>query len=126
MVLAVDFDGTIVKDEFPAIGEADEHMLSLLKVLKQQGHQLILWTCRRDDRLAEAVTWCSERGLHFDAVNANLPDNIIKYGGDTRKVSADIYIDDKNGFLSEVIKIVQEGVVKCGTWVENPDNPSRL
>jgi len=44
--------------------------------------------------LEEAVAWCERHGLMFDAVNDNLPERVAKYGGDTRKVSADEYWDD--------------------------------
>ncbi len=45
--------------------------------------------------LREAVAWCRERGLEFDAVNENLADRAALYGGDPRKISADLYLDDK-------------------------------
>lgn len=57
--------------------------------------KLILWTCRDGEKLTKAVEWCKLRGLEFDAVNQNLPEVIEQYGGDTRKISADEYIDDK-------------------------------
>lgn len=53
------------------------------------------WTCRVGERLQEAVEWCRGYGLEFDAVNENLPEIIECFGTDTRKVCADIYIDDK-------------------------------
>ena len=107
LTFAIDFDGTLCEDVFPKIGEAHPHMIHITKTLQLPGHKMILWTCRRDERLAEAVEWCREKGLIFDAVNSNLPDNIEKYGGDTRKVSADIYIDDKNGFYPEMVEIIK-------------------
>ena len=96
MIIAVDFDGVVCQDRFPAIGEPNWEVIAVLVDLQLQGHQLILWTCRRDERLQEAVLWCQSRGLRFDAVNTNLPSNIEEYGGDTRKVFADLYFDDKN------------------------------
>jgi hypothetical protein len=45
--------------------------------------------------LEEAVNWCKEQGIIFDAVNANLPETLQKYGTDPRKITADYYIDDK-------------------------------
>ena len=47
------------------------------------------------EQLEDAVAWCKERGLEFDAVNENLPELIELYGNDCRKINADIYIDDK-------------------------------
>lgn len=60
------------------------------------GDKLILWTCREGDALQMAVDWCEEQGLYFDAVNANLPDVIAFFGNDSRKISCDLYIDDKS------------------------------
>lgn len=94
-VIAVDFDGTLCTDKFPHIGE-ETIVLGYVRELKSLGHKLILWTCRRDQNLENAVRWCEDRGLIFDAVNANLDENIAEYGGDTRKVCADVYIDDKS------------------------------
>lgn len=95
LTVAVDFDGTLCEDCFPKIGEVRTYELNLIKELQRKGAKIILWTCRRDERLQEAVDWSEEHGLKYDAVNANLPDNIERYGGDTRKVSADVYYDDK-------------------------------
>ena len=66
-------------------------------VLGQQatGAKLILWTNRKGERLAEAVMWCAERGIAFDAVNENLPEVVERFGGDTRKVFANEYLDDR-------------------------------
>ena len=100
MVLAIDFDGTLCVDRFPEIGEEIPNRIDALKKLKQDGHKLILWTCRQNDKLGKhldnAVQWCADRGLVFDAVNENLPEVKEKWGGDTRKVYCDYYIDDKS------------------------------
>lgn len=94
-VIAVDFDGTLCKQAWPEIGEANEALLLHLKKRKTEGARLILWTNREGDLLEEAVEWCRERGLEFDTVNANLPELIELYKNDCRKINADIYIDDK-------------------------------
>lgn len=105
MIIAVDFDGTVCEDRFPEIGKAYPEVINMLLRMQEDGHQLILWTCRRDERLAEAVEWCRGWGLEFDAVNSNLKENIERYGGDTRKVSADLYLDDKNIGIHELIRM---------------------
>lgn len=94
MIIAVDFDGVIVEDKFPGIGEVDCLVVSALKLLQTRGHKLILWTSRVNDRLAEAVDTCDRVGLKFDAINSGEPDNLAEYGTDPRKVYADVYIDD--------------------------------
>ena len=98
-VIAVDFDGTLCENKFPEIGEPKKDILDAVKKLKQQGNKIILWSCRSGQPLIKAVMWCAEQGLLFDAVNENLPEIIEMYGGDTRKVWADIYIDDKNSVM---------------------------
>ena len=100
-IIAVDFDGTLVKDEWPNIGEPREDMFLVLKLLKEKYNvKLILWTSRNDntkygDLLQEALYFCKEKGLVFDAVNENVKEVVDLTGADTRKVYADIYIDDK-------------------------------
>lgn len=95
MIIAVDFDGTLCKDAYPNIGEEKEEVINYIKFAKASGDKIILWTCRKGKQLKQAVKWCKERGIEFDAVNKNLKEHIKKMKGDTRKVYADIYIDDK-------------------------------
>lgn len=94
-VIAVDFDGTLCVSQWPEIGEENYGLIEWLKECRSKGDKVILFTCREDDLLDAAVKWCAERGLRFDAVNANLPERVARYGGDCRKISADIYLDDR-------------------------------
>lgn len=100
MIIAVDFDGILCENAFPDIGEPNYRMVSLVRELIDKGHEVILWTSRTDNELTTAVEWCKDRGLHFCAVNENAPSNvqeyIQKYPNGTRKVYADIYVDDHN------------------------------
>lgn len=80
--------------------------------MKKLGARLILWTCRSGRLLQDAVEWCSERGIVFDAVNENLPDIIEYFGGDTRKVYAHEYIDDKNCKLFDLPYKAERGEIK--------------
>lgn len=109
-IIAVDFDGTLCTDCFPDIGQPNTALIELLQGLKQQGRQIILWTCRCGKQLEEAVEWCRKRELEFDAVNENLPEIIEKYGSDGRKIYADVYIDDKSCFPWEVKKDEKVGL----------------
>ena len=95
-IIAVDFDGTLCAECFPYIGEPNLPLICALLEQKRLGKKLILWTCRCGDRLSEAVEWCAHQGLTFDAVNENLPEIIALYGSDSRKITADLYIDDKS------------------------------
>jgi len=111
--IAVDFDGTLCKFNFPKIGEQTEDMKQLMNTLiemRKNGHKLILWTNRGDNTeypvLTEAIEWCKERGLEFDAVNQNLPGQ-IKLSGPSPKVMADIYIDDLAINIKDWRQIIQ-------------------
>lgn len=95
-IIAVDFDGTLVEDKFPDIGEPIWGIIRDLMDEQAQGSKIILWTCRNGKALEEAVKFCiDELDLHFDAINENLDEIKVLYGGDTRKVFADEYWDDK-------------------------------
>ncbi len=94
-IYAFDFDGTLCTEAWPAIGRPRMAMIRYARRIQQKGNQLILWTCRSGERLDEAVAWCKEYGITFDAVNQNLPSTLEKYGTDSRKITADYYIDDK-------------------------------
>ncbi|WP_331661938.1 hypothetical protein [Lachnoclostridium sp.] len=94
-VIAVDFDGTLCSDRYPAIGIENIKLIEALKSLRKDGCKLIFWTCRRGIYLDAAIHWCQDFGLEFDAVNENLPEHIELFGDDSRKIFADIYIDDR-------------------------------
>lgn len=108
-VFAIDFDGTLCRDSFPNIGEPNQAMINKVIQLKEQGHEIILWTCRTGDLLNEAVKWCNQRGLFFHAVNENLPRLITQYNNDCRKISCDYFIDDKNLSIKDFLR----GDVNC-------------
>lgn len=96
-IMAVDFDGTLVQDEFPKIGEEKANMCDFIRSCQYLGIRTILWTSRTGEALKAAIEWCEDHDLHFTTVNANIPEVIELTGGlDTRKVYADVYIDDRN------------------------------
>ena len=98
--IAIDFDGTVVEHKYPAIGKEMLFAFATLKALQGKGHKLILWTFRAGSTLDEAVEFCKKNGVEFYAVNKNYPEEVFD---DTisRKINADIFIDDRNvgGFL---------------------------
>ena len=95
-IYAFDFDGTLCEDCYPEIGSPRISTISYALRLKSEGHRLILWTCRAGEYLDQAVEWCECHGLTFDAVNENLPEIVDKYGNDSRKITADYYVDDRS------------------------------
>ena len=74
MIIAVDFDGTIVTHEYPKIGREIPFAIETLKMLINDHHRLILWSVREGHLLDEAVEWCRERGVEFWAVNRDFPE----------------------------------------------------
>mgnify|MGYP000173600636 FL=1 len=95
LIIAVDFDGTIVEDAYPNIGKPIIFAFETLKKLQEDGHRLILWTYRCGAQLEAAVTFCENNGIHFYAVNKSFPEE--QYDTDrSRKIHADLFIDDRN------------------------------
>jgi hypothetical protein len=93
--IAVDFDGTIVDHEYPKIGKEKLFAFRTLKELEKKGARLILWTFRTGKELDEAVEYCKQNGIEFYAVNRNYPEEIFDENI-SRKIDADLFIDDKN------------------------------
>ena len=95
LIIAVDFDGTIVEHMYPEIGKEKLFAFQTLKELEKKGAKLILWTFRTGKELEDAVEYCRKNGIEFYAVNKNYPEEIVDETV-SRKIDADIYIDDKN------------------------------
>lgn len=108
MIIAVDFDGVLCEKRWPGIGAPNKKLINRLAELKEEGHTIILWTCRTDDPfkdeytgkihnlLDEAVNFCASYGLTFNQINEPDPESIALYGGNPRKIYAHVYIDDNN------------------------------
>jgi hydroxymethylpyrimidine pyrophosphatase-like HAD family hydrolase len=93
--IAVDFDGTIVEHAYPEIGKEKLFAFQTLKELEKRGVLLILWTFRTGKELEDALEFCRINGVEFYAVNKNYPEEVVDETV-SRKIDADIYIDDKN------------------------------
>lgn len=96
MKIAVDFDGTIVEHRYPAIGEEKLFAFETLKQLQKLGHQLILWTFRNGKELDDAIEYCKKNGIEFYAANKSYPEEVFDENEVSRKIDADIFIDDRN------------------------------
>ena len=115
MIIAVDFDGTIVKHKYPEIGPELPFAVETLKKLQKEGHKLIMWSVREGDKLDEAIDWCRQRGLEFYAINRDYPEEeVYKNNYFSRKLKVDIFIDDRNlGGLPDwgiIYKMVHENL----------------
>lgn len=96
LLIAIDFDGTIVEDAYPDIGKPMMFAFQTMKKMQEDGHRLILWTYRHGKRLHEAVEFCKLNGIDFYAVNCSYPEEADFDGSVSRKIHADLFIDDRN------------------------------
>lgn len=97
MIIAIDFDGTLVEHKYPEIGKEIPFAFETLRRLQQDKHRLILWTVREGRLLDEAIAFCRERGIEFYAINRDYPEE--EKGANrhySRKLKADLFIDDRN------------------------------
>lgn len=135
MVIAVDFDGTIVEHKYPAIGEEIPFATETLKMLIKDRHKLILWSVREGKLLEEAVEWCRKRGVEFYAVNRDYPEETMQNNNHfSRKLKADYFIDDRNiGGLPDWGQIYQmvhdnlswQDVLRQSQFGDEDDKPKR-
>ncbi len=91
MIIAVDFDGTVVSHRYPKIGELKEGAKEALVAFHEAGHKIIIWTCRTGQQERDVRSFLQENGIPFDTIN----NPIMGADMGTRKVFADMYIDDK-------------------------------
>ena len=96
MKIAVDFDGTIVEHKYPKIGKPVLFAFEALNELQKRGHKLILWTYRSGKELDEAVDFCLKNGIEFYAINKSFSEEKFENNHISRKIDADIFIDDRN------------------------------
>lgn len=106
IIVAVDFDGTLVKNKYPYISNPNTELIDF--ILSHRERVIwILWTCRHDEQLEYATKYLKDTfGLEFDYVNENCKEKIMQYG-ETRKVYADVYIDDNNGSIERVLELIK-------------------
>ena len=89
-IIAVDFDGTCVTHEYPKVGRFIGAE-GVLRDLVRAGNQLILWTMRSGEPLADAVAWFAENDIPLVGVNENPTQ---KEWTQSPKAYAHLYIDD--------------------------------
>ena len=109
LIIAIDFDGTIVEDAYPNIGKPIIFAFETMKKLQSEGHRLILWTYRTGKQLQEAVDFCKQEGIEFYAINKSYPEEEFD-DKVSRKIHANLFVDDRNigGFIgwTKVHKLV--------------------
>jgi hypothetical protein len=93
-VLCIDFDGTIVDFEFPKIIGFKPHAKEILDKLHRDGHTIIISSCRINEAFGDMIRFLKDNDIKYDYANSNLPSRVQFFGGDCRKISADVYLDD--------------------------------
>lgn len=92
-VIAIDFDNTMVLDDYPKIGQDNPMAVDTMKLMLERGHKIILYTIRQGEELDAAVKWCEDRDIELYGINKNKAQSSWNK---SPKIYAHYYIDDKN------------------------------
>lgn len=95
VILAVDFDGTICTVSYPKVGDERKDAIKYINKLYDEGYGIVINTCRSLEAATAARKFLSDNNCNYHYFNCNFPHLIELYGNDCRKISADVYIDDK-------------------------------
>lgn len=113
MDIAIDFDGTVVTHEYPAVGRELPFCVDILKEMCKRGNNLILNTMRSDATLEDAVKWFNDRDIPLYGVNCHPSQRIWT---NSPKVYAELYIDD--AAVGTPLKFDSPSGRKCVNWKE--------
>lgn len=116
MILSFDFDATIVEDKYPEIGELLPNAKEVITYLFNRAHEIIIDSCRTGDAEKQMKGFLKYNDIPFDYINKNSVRRIKQYGTDTRKISCDISIDDKNLFIANDIVMKGKSFVDQYLW----------
>lgn len=95
LIIAIDFDGTIVSNRYPQIGILRNGAKETINKWYED-HTIIINSCRAGIFHYEMKAFLDNEGVKYHYINENTQELIEKYNGDTRKISADLYFDDHN------------------------------
>ncbi|SHF39756.1 BT0820 family HAD-type phosphatase [Dysgonomonas macrotermitis] len=130
MIIAVDFDGTIVEHEYPKIGRPIPFAIETLLRMQKDGHVLLMWTVRSGPLLQEAIDYCAKKGLVFYAANKNYPEEDPIQA--PRKLNAELYIDDRSigglpdwGVIYNAVKAAERGEFSFDQIMSAGENQQR-
>jgi adenylylsulfate kinase len=118
-IVAIDFDGVIAQyDGY----KGDDHFLppkpwakEAIDVLRAHGIKVIIWTCRNNE--AQLKEYLDKFGIGYDAINADVHPEIKSPDQISRKVLADVYVDDRavhfiewNSAMEQILDRMAAGV----------------
>lgn len=116
-IIVIDYDDTIVFQDYPRSGAIKPGAKDVINRLHSEGHKILIWTCRAGDRKEIAADYLTKEGVLFHTINENLDEVCAMYGGDTRKLSGDIYIDDKQlGGIPDDWELIYKIIKKQLIW----------
>lgn len=96
LILAIDFDETIaINSPFPKLVGIKRQADYYIRKLVEEGYYIIIWSCRSDGDAEDAKEFLTTHNIPYHQFNEQHPSCIEYYNNDTRKVAADLYIDDK-------------------------------
>jgi len=121
VIIGVDFDGTITEqDAYPNVANQRDNAIYQINRLYDMGYGIVINTLREGVTLGNAIEWMNENGLKYDWVNCNFPHLVEKFKSDARKISATIYVDDRNlGGLPHWDDIFTQIVKEHGRHIED-------
>jgi len=95
-IFAIDFDNTLAEEGWPGAGAIKKDAAEVIKWFKHRGVYIIIWTCReRQVDVDAAKIALANAGVPYDRFNENCPELTLKFNADSRKIGADLYIEDK-------------------------------
>lgn len=108
IIIAVDFDSTLC--HYPTIINPKdiERCIKLVKRAQSIGAYVVLNTASHEDRYLELIDYCTQLGIRVDDINKT---PIKMPYSDTKKVYANIYLDDRAGF-KEAMDILEIAMVQ--------------
>jgi hypothetical protein len=121
MTIYLDFDGTVVEHNYPAIGAPNPHALRVIAKLQANGHHLILNTYRadlNDGSLEEALTYLNSSG-EVEPISEclELKVNPPLFNLDEALQLDELYIDDiSEGTPMRPNKVLEWGLMV--DWIE--------
>lgn len=96
-ILSIDFDETVVTTtNFPVIDGLKPNAKRYINQLYNEGFFIIINTCRTGIHQDKAEKFLIDNEINFHLINENNTDLIDYYKTNCKKISADIYLDDKN------------------------------
>jgi guanylate kinase len=119
LTLSFDFDNCVsIGTCYPRIGKLRPFAKEVIKKCYHLGHTVIINTCRTGEHAMECYHFLTERGIPYSYINENSHELIKRYGTDTRKISADLYFDDRSTpidwrKIGMTIELFQKPTVIC-------------